>query len=44
MMKLEKCPECNSELNENEHVQFCRTCGYWTNLGTVRFDPISLLD
>ncbi|WMW24879.1 hypothetical protein RE474_12465 [Methanolobus sediminis] len=42
MNKLENCPECNSKLNENETIQYCENCGYWTNKGTVRFDSIAI--
>lgn len=40
MKKLKRCPECNGKLSEDEHLQFCECCGYWTNKGTVRFDSI----
>ncbi|MEZ5335216.1 MAG: hypothetical protein R2741_08265 [Methanolobus sp.] len=42
MKKLEKCPECDGKLNENENIQFCESCGYWTYKGTVRFDSIAI--
>jgi hypothetical protein len=42
MKKLETCPECNSSLDENEKIQFCKVCGYWTNKGTARFDSIAI--
>lgn len=42
MKKLEKCPECNAKLHEDQNVQFCKVCGYWTQTGTVRFDSIAI--
>ncbi|SDF95377.1 hypothetical protein SAMN04488589_1805 [Methanolobus vulcani] len=42
MNKLETCPECNYKLNENENIQYCENCGYWTPKGTARFDSIAI--
>jgi ribosomal protein L37AE/L43A len=42
MNKLETCPECNSRLNENENIQYCENCGYWTRKGTARVDSIAI--
>ncbi|WP_406659983.1 hypothetical protein V7O66_09035 [Methanolobus sp. ZRKC3] len=43
MKKLEECPKCNAELHDDENVQVCGICGYWTRKGTVRLGSIAIL-
>jgi len=43
MNKLKICPKCNSELKMNDDdVQVCSVCKYWTKKGTARLDSIMI--
>ncbi|ABE52239.1 Hypothetical protein Mbur_1321 [Methanococcoides burtonii DSM 6242] len=44
MKTLDKCPKCNSELElENDSLQVCKVCKYWTKAGTARLDSITIM-
>ncbi|MGB9131604.1 MAG: hypothetical protein WCB90_03195 [Methanosarcina sp.] len=46
MLFLKKCPECNSELENDlfQEFQYCCLCGYWTRKKTVRLEPLMILE
>lgn len=46
MSFLKKCPECDSELENDlfSEFQYCRVCGYWTRKETARLEPLIILE
>ena len=43
MDKLKVCPRCESEFREEQDgVQVCDVCEYWTKEGTARLDSIMI--
>ena len=45
MFKFKICPKCKSDLKTNNNgIQVCNVCEYWTKQGTARLDSITIFE